>query len=82
MLTLVMRTLEVLRDLFIILPLSTKQLEDPANSKFKVYTTDFKEYIDKIVIERRFTARFVNVSGQQNMMFGLWYLVLTFTSKI
>lgn len=43
---------------------------------------DYKEFIDKIVIERKFTARFVSISGQQHMMFGIWYLVLAITSTI
>ena len=34
------------------------------------------------MVERKFTARFVGLSGQQNMMFGLWYMVITFTSKV
>ena len=34
------------------------------------------------MVERKFTARFVGLSGQQNMMFGLWYIVITFTSKV
>ena len=41
MLTLLMRALEVLRDILIILPLTTKQLEDPQNAaKYKQYSGD------------------------------------------
>ena len=50
--------------------------------RLKLYNTDYKEYIDKIVIERKFTARFVHNSGQQHLMFGIWYLVLAITSTI
>ena len=65
MLTLLMRALEVLRDILIILPLSTKQLEDPQNAaKYRQYSGEqYKDYVDKIVVERRFTARFVYVAG-------------------
>jgi hypothetical protein len=46
------------------------------------YSSEFKEYVDKVVVERKFTARFVTLRGQQHMMFGIWYLVLSFTTLI
>ena len=60
------RTLEVLRDILLYMPLTTKQLEKPNEEITRLkdnYFTDFKEYIDKIVVERKFIARFVANSG-------------------
>lgn len=49
------RTLETLRDILLLMPSKSESL--------KHYQTYFKEYIDKIVVERKFTARFVGNSG-------------------
>lgn len=82
LLFIVRRLLEVLRDVLILLPLSAKAKALEENKRFKCYSEEFKEYIDKIVVERRFTARFVTFRGQQHLMFGIWYLVLSFTPLI
>ena len=83
MLTILMRALEVLRDLLVYLPLSSKQLADPSNARFLPYSTPpLKDYVDKIVVERRFTARFVSGSGGQEMIFGLWYMVMKGTRQV
>ena len=61
------RVLETLRDILLIMPLSTQQMQLQSQNeevkRIKQYQLDFKEYIDKIVIERKFTARFVANSG-------------------
>jgi hypothetical protein len=83
MMFLLSNSLDLLRDILMLLPLSTKALpSDPNFKRLKELQTYFKELIDKIVIERKFTARFVSLSGQQNLMFGLWYLVLSLTSQL
>jgi len=66
------RTLETLRDILLLMPSKSESL--------KHYQVFFKEYIDKIVVERKFTARFVGNSGQQHLIFGVWFLVFSITS--
>jgi hypothetical protein len=58
-------SLGLLRDILMLLPLSIKATaSDPNFKRLSGYQANFKEYIDKIVIERKFTARFVSLSGQ------------------
>lgn len=65
MMFLLSNSLDLLRDILMLLPLSTKASpSDPNFKRLQSIQTNFKEYIDKIVIERKFTARFVSLSGQ------------------
>jgi hypothetical protein len=73
------RTLEVLRDLIILMPVSSKGSssgdDDPESLRnLKAFSVTFKEYIDKIIVERKFTARFVGTRGHQHMLLGLAFL--------
>ncbi len=65
MMFLLSNSLDLLRDILMLHPLSTKaNPSDPNFKRLSGYQTNYKEYIDKIVIERKFTARFVSLSGQ------------------
>ncbi|CDW82467.1 UNKNOWN [Stylonychia lemnae] len=64
-------TLELFKDLLL---MQLQELE----TKY----SDYKEYINKLVVEKKLQARFVLNSGTQQLMFGIWYLILTMTSKI
>ena len=83
MMFLLSNSLNLLRDILLLLPLSSKASpSDPNTLRLQQYQATFKDYLDKIVIERKWTARFVGLSGQQHLMFGLWYLVLSLTALL
>ena len=64
-------TLELIRDLLL------TPLQD-LESKY----SEYRDYLTKIVVDKKFQARFVNNSGTQHLMFGTWYLILRITSQI
>eukprot|EP00347_Sterkiella_histriomuscorum_P012251 403369312 len=63
------QTLELLRDILL-----HNSFTNDLESK---YPAEFRDYLTKLVVDKKFSARFVGNSGTQHLMFGIWYMVLT-----
>jgi hypothetical protein len=73
-LSVLMLVLDCIRDVVVVMPVSARQLEEKTKEengagggiweRIKWEMQEFKDYLDKIHVERKFTARFMSISGQ------------------